>query len=129
MTRQDDRGCVGEGSEVPEPQPRRRGALSASQVSPERRLIAAIIHQAVLDVAERPLTDDRGRAVRIHPHAASALDFLWSDAAESYCQWLEIDIEFIRRKLLEGSLWAGNQRARRAAAWNAQRFAEVRNGW
>lgn len=75
-------------------------------ITPEERVLYAVVNQAIVDACERPIVKHRGRTdslenFELSMHARSAINFLFTDASDAYLKWLEIDPDWLRRELLE----------------------------
>jgi hypothetical protein len=64
---------------------------------PEHMLIASVITLAVKDACLEPFKSP----VAMQWDAMTAHDFLWGEGLESYIHWLDIDVDFFRKKLIE----------------------------
>jgi len=64
---------------------------------PEERLFAAVIGLALRDSCLKPLRS-HGKEL-MHEDAYSAHSFLWTDAAEAYLHWLDIDADQFRSRI------------------------------
>jgi hypothetical protein len=64
---------------------------------PENMLIASVITLAVKDACLEPLKSP----LAMQWDSMTAHDFLWGEGLESYIHWLDIDVDFFRKKLIE----------------------------
>jgi hypothetical protein len=64
---------------------------------PEHMLIANVISLAVKDACLEPYKNP----VAMQWDAMTAHDFLWGEGLESYIHWLDIDVDFFRKKLIQ----------------------------
>lgn len=69
-----------------------------SHTQPEHRLIYSVVILAIRDSCLAPIKD---KPIRMQWEAVTAHDFIWLDALESYLHYLEIDVDWFRRKLIE----------------------------
>jgi len=88
-----------------------------------RMLIAAVILQAVLDVGNDLTGAEKKKQRNLDEDARSALFFLFhpDGGLPSYCAWLDIDADVVRRRLRDGLRSGGQWMALRAA----RSFAEA----
>lgn len=75
-------------------------------ITPEERVLYAVVNQAIVDACERPIVKHRGRTdslenFELSMHARSAMHFLFTDTSHAYLKWLDIDPDWLRRELLE----------------------------
>jgi len=73
---------------------------------PEQRVLLAVVNCAILDTCRMPIyigsPSKRKRDVedyRLDEHARSAFHFLFGKDLESYCNWLDLDPGWLRKKL------------------------------
>lgn len=66
---------------------------------PEHRVLAAVIVHAMRDACLPPIKSER-RQLKMHYHAMTAHDFLWTDGLESYIHYLDIDPDYFRKALI-----------------------------
>ena len=80
--------------------------MTADQLIPEQRILLAVINTAIFDTCRKPIyigepnVPLRKREYRLDTEARTAFQFLWGEGLETYCNWLPIDPEWLRNKLL-----------------------------
>lgn len=67
---------------------------------PERRLLAAVVAQAIRDASAAPIKEGK-RAVRLPGDARSAMAFLFGPGLDAYAMWLDFDPDQFRNNLLD----------------------------
>lgn len=75
----------------------------STDVVAEKRLLSAVVAHAVKDACIRPVTKNK-KAVRHHPDALSALNFLFDthrSGIDAYALWLDFDADQFRQKLIK----------------------------
>jgi hypothetical protein len=92
-----------------------------SHWEPEHMLIANVISLAVKDACLEPIRNP----LVMQWDSKTAHDFLWGEGLESYIHWLNIDVNFLRRKIIEtmendkeGVINGFRSEERRAFRWN-----------
>lgn len=71
----------------------------------EKRLLAAVVAQAIKDACLAPIVRERRRKkeIRLKGEAATAMAFLFDDersGVDAYALWLDFDVEQFRKKLI-----------------------------
>ena len=80
--------------------------MNADQLIPEQRILLAVINTAIFDTCRKPIYTGepnvplRKREYRLDTEARTAFQFLWGEGLETYCNWLPIDPQWLRNKLL-----------------------------
>ena len=80
--------------------------MNAEQLIPEQRILLAVINTAIFDTCRKPIYTGepnvpiKKREYRLDTEARTAFQFLWGEGLETYCNWLPIDPEWLRNKLL-----------------------------
>ena len=67
--------------------------------TPEQRLLAAVVSLAMRDTTAEPVKV--GKHLEVNNDAASALDFLFTDASDAFLDLLDFNPQTFRKKLLE----------------------------
>ena len=66
--------------------------------TPEHRLLYSVVILAVRDSCLAPI---KTKPISMQWDATTAHDFIWLDALESYLHYLDIDVDYFRKKLIE----------------------------
>ena len=80
--------------------------MTADQLIPEQRILLAVINTAIFDTCRQPIYTGepnvpiKKREYRLDTEARTAFQFLWGEGLETYCNWLPIDPQWLRNKLL-----------------------------
>lgn len=67
---------------------------------PEQKLLAAVVAVALRDSTQPPFTPANSTHLRMTEDAHSAMDFLLTDDCNGYLEWLDINTEQFRKRLL-----------------------------
>ena len=80
--------------------------MNTEQLIPEQRILLAVINTAIFDTCRHPIYTGepnvpiKKREYRLDTEARTAFQFIWGEGLETYCNWLPIDPEWLRNKLL-----------------------------
>lgn len=80
--------------------------MTADQLIPEQRILLAVINTAIFDTCRQPIYTGepnvpiKKREYRLDTEARTAFQFIWGEGLETYCNWLPIDPQWLRNKLL-----------------------------
>ena len=80
--------------------------MNTEQLIPEQRVLLAVINTAVFDTCRQPIYTGepnvpiKRREYRLDSEARTAFQFIWGEGLEIYCNWLPLDADWLRNKLL-----------------------------
>lgn len=80
--------------------------MNAEQLIPEQRVLLAVINTAIFDTCRHPIytgqpnVAHKKREYRLDTEARTAFQFIWGEGLEIYCNWLPLDPDWLRNKLL-----------------------------
>ena len=80
--------------------------MNAEQLIPEQRVLLAVVNTAVFDTCRQPIYTGepnvplKRREYRLDSEARTAFQFIWGEGLEIYCNWLPLDPDWLRNKLL-----------------------------
>jgi hypothetical protein len=73
---------------------------SEKPITPEHRLVLAIITRAALDAMIPARKSKLTGRKKLGEYAQSALAFLFGSGLDDYCRWLALDVNYLRKQLL-----------------------------
>lgn len=75
---------------------------------PEQRILLAAINVAIFDTCKQPILagdlitkSKKHKDYKLHTDARTAFQFLFSDGLANFCNWLPLDPDWLRKKLLD----------------------------
>ena len=80
--------------------------MNTEQLIPEQRVLLAVVNTAVFDTCRQPIYTGepnvpiKRREYRLDSEARTAFQFIWGEGLEIYCNWLPLDADWLRNKLL-----------------------------
>ena len=80
--------------------------MQPDQLIPEQRVLLAVVNTAVFDTCRQPIYTGepnvpiKRREYRLDSEARTAFQFIWGEGLEVYCNWLPLDPDWLRNKLL-----------------------------
>lgn len=80
--------------------------MQPDQLIPEQRVLLAVVNTAVFDTCRQPIYTGepnvplKRREYRLDSEARTAFQFIWGEGLEIYCNWLPLDPDWLRNKLL-----------------------------
>ena len=80
--------------------------MNTEQLIPEQRVLLAVVNTAVFDTCRQPIYTGepnvplKRREYRLDSDARTAFQFIWGEGLEIYCNWLPLDADWLRNKLL-----------------------------
>ena len=80
--------------------------MNTEQLIPEQRVLLAVVNTAVFDTCRQPIYTGepnvplKRREYRLDSEARTAFQFIWGEGLEIYCNWLPLDPDWLRNKLL-----------------------------
>lgn len=80
--------------------------MNTEQLIPEQRVLLAVVNTAVFDTCRQPIYTGepnvplKRREYRLDSEARTAFQFIWGEGLEIYCNWLPLEADWLRNKLL-----------------------------
>ena len=80
--------------------------MNTEQLIPEQRVLLAVVNTAVFDTCRQPIYTGepnvplKQREYRLDTEARTAFQFIWGEGLEIYCNWLPLEADWLRNKLL-----------------------------
>ena len=80
--------------------------MQPDQLIPEQRVLLAVVNTAVFDTCRQPIYTGepnvplKRREYRLDSEARTAFQFIWGEGLEIYCNWLPLEADWLRNKLL-----------------------------
>jgi len=81
---------------------------------PEQRILLAAINTAIFDTCKQPILagelltkSNKHKDYKLHTDARTAFQFIFSDGLANFCNWLPLDPDWLRKKLLDYMFYDG----------------------
>ena len=69
-------------------------------ITPEERVIYAVVNQAIFDACDRPIGREL-HSMAMTENAKSAMRFIFSTDLDAYLKWTDLEPSWFRKKLLD----------------------------